>query len=120
MTKILNGFFSGSPSHPSMMSGPMTVRGPNQGPRGTGVGMRGPMGRGDYGKYQYKFHEHNINNNYHKAKIKKMSIRFEIVGRLVTMFKQVSKTCATIFMNFSRILCQITSNKSCENLKEMQ
>lgn len=30
----------------------MPVRGPGQGPRGTGAGMRGQMGRGDYGKYQ--------------------------------------------------------------------
>lgn len=42
-------FDSGSPSHPSMMGGPMPVRGPAQGPRGTGAGMRGQMGRGDYG-----------------------------------------------------------------------
>ena len=41
--------YSGSPSHPSMMGGPMPVRGPAQGPRGTGAGMRGQMGRGDYG-----------------------------------------------------------------------
>lgn len=48
----LNNFCSGSPSHPSMMAGPMPVgRGPGQGPRGTGASMRGPMGRGDYGKY---------------------------------------------------------------------
>ncbi|XP_067209807.1 heterogeneous nuclear ribonucleoprotein R isoform X8 [Linepithema humile] len=40
--------YSGSPSHPSMMGGPMPVRGPTQGPRGTGAGMRGQMGRGDY------------------------------------------------------------------------
>lgn len=45
----------GSPSHPSMMGGPMPVRGPGQGPRGTGAGMRGQMGRGDYGKYQFAF-----------------------------------------------------------------
>jgi len=32
-----------------MMGGPMPVRGPTQGPRGTGAGMRGQMGRGDYG-----------------------------------------------------------------------
>ncbi|XP_048513008.1 heterogeneous nuclear ribonucleoprotein R isoform X8 [Athalia rosae] len=39
----------GSPSHPSMMGGPMPVRGPGgQGPRGAGAGMRGAMGRGDY------------------------------------------------------------------------
>lgn len=39
--------FRGSPSHPGMMAGPMPVRGPGQGPRGAGAGMRGPMGRGD-------------------------------------------------------------------------
>lgn len=44
-----SSFYSGSPSHPSMMGGPMPVRGPAQGPRGTGAGMRGQMGRGDYG-----------------------------------------------------------------------
>ena len=38
-----------------MMGGPMPVRGPGQGPRGTGAGMRGQMGRGDYGKYQFAF-----------------------------------------------------------------
>lgn len=35
-----------------MIVGPMPVRGPGQGPRGTGAGMRGQMGRGDYGKYR--------------------------------------------------------------------
>lgn len=44
-------YYRGSPSHPGMMGGPMPVRGPGQGPRGTGAGMRGQMGRGDYGKY---------------------------------------------------------------------
>ena len=48
---IIFSIFRGSPSHPSMMGGPMPVRGPGQGPRGTGAGMRGQMGRGDYGKY---------------------------------------------------------------------
>ncbi|XP_026824438.1 heterogeneous nuclear ribonucleoprotein R isoform X12 [Ooceraea biroi] len=53
MMQMLQGrggfpFDSGSPSHPSMMGGPMPVRGPAQGPRGTGAGMRGQMGRGDY------------------------------------------------------------------------
>ena len=38
-----------------MMGGPMPVRGPGQGPRGTGAGMRGQMGRGDYGKYRSDF-----------------------------------------------------------------
>lgn len=33
----------------------MPVRGPGQGPRGTGAGMRGQMGRGDYGKYRSVF-----------------------------------------------------------------
>ncbi|XP_032454360.1 heterogeneous nuclear ribonucleoprotein R isoform X24 [Nasonia vitripennis] len=37
----------GSPSHPGMMGGPMPVRGPGQGPRGTGAGMRGPLARND-------------------------------------------------------------------------
>ncbi|XP_058800636.1 heterogeneous nuclear ribonucleoprotein R-like isoform X7 [Phymastichus coffea] len=37
----------GSPSHPGMMAGPMPVRGPGQGPRGTGAGMRGPLTRTD-------------------------------------------------------------------------
>ena len=33
------------------MTGPMPVRGPGQGPRGTGAGMRGPLSRTDtYGK----------------------------------------------------------------------
>nr|XP_012231912.1 PREDICTED: heterogeneous nuclear ribonucleoprotein R isoform X2 [Linepithema humile] len=47
--------YSGSPSHPSMMGGPMPVRGPTQGPRGTGAGMRGQMGRGDY-DYDYDYY----------------------------------------------------------------
>ncbi|XP_046738996.1 heterogeneous nuclear ribonucleoprotein R isoform X1 [Diprion similis] len=39
----------GSPSHTSMMGGPMQVRGPGgQGLRGAGAGIRGAMGRGDY------------------------------------------------------------------------
>lgn len=46
-----------SPSHPSMMPGAMPMRGPG-GPRGTGgaatTSMRGPMGRGDYGRYLNK------------------------------------------------------------------
>ncbi|XP_014219780.1 heterogeneous nuclear ribonucleoprotein R [Copidosoma floridanum] len=37
----------GSPSHPGMIAGPMPVRGPGQGPRSTGTGMRGPMTRTD-------------------------------------------------------------------------
>ncbi|XP_048513005.1 heterogeneous nuclear ribonucleoprotein R isoform X5 [Athalia rosae] len=46
----------GSPSHPSMMGGPMPVRGPGgQGPRGAGAGMRGAMGRGDY-DYDYDYY----------------------------------------------------------------
>ncbi|XP_014468437.1 PREDICTED: heterogeneous nuclear ribonucleoprotein R isoform X6 [Dinoponera quadriceps] len=49
MMQMLQGRGGGSPSHPSMMGGPMPVRGPAQGPRGTGAGMRGQMGRGDYG-----------------------------------------------------------------------
>ncbi|XP_011878626.1 heterogeneous nuclear ribonucleoprotein R isoform X7 [Temnothorax curvispinosus] len=48
MMQMLQGRGGGSPSHPSMMGGPMPVRGPTQGPRGTGAGMRGQMGRGDY------------------------------------------------------------------------
>ncbi|XP_011051968.1 PREDICTED: heterogeneous nuclear ribonucleoprotein R isoform X5 [Acromyrmex echinatior] len=48
MMQMLQGRGGGSPSHPSMMGGPMPVRGPAQGPRGTGAGMRGQMGRGDY------------------------------------------------------------------------
>ncbi|XP_020283555.1 heterogeneous nuclear ribonucleoprotein R isoform X1 [Pseudomyrmex gracilis] len=48
MMQTLQGRGGGSPSHPSMMGGPMPVRGPAQGPRGTGAGMRGQMGRGDY------------------------------------------------------------------------
>jgi hypothetical protein len=42
-----------SPSHPSMLTSSMPMRGPGgPGPRGAGAGgsMRGPMGRGDYGK----------------------------------------------------------------------
>lgn len=35
-----------------MMPGAMPIRGPpGQGPR-AGTGIRGPMGRGDYGKYE--------------------------------------------------------------------
>lgn len=49
MMQMFQGRSGGSPSHPSMMGGPMPVRGPGQGPRGTGAGMRGQMGRGDYG-----------------------------------------------------------------------
>lgn len=37
-----------SPQHPSMMPGIAPVRGMSGGPR---VPLRGPMGRGDYGKY---------------------------------------------------------------------
>ncbi|XP_076766830.1 synaptotagmin binding cytoplasmic RNA interacting protein isoform X3 [Xylocopa sonorina] len=48
MMQMFQGRSGGSPSHPSMMGGPMPVRGPGQGPRGTGAGMRGQMGRGDY------------------------------------------------------------------------
>ncbi|XP_011630943.1 heterogeneous nuclear ribonucleoprotein R isoform X7 [Pogonomyrmex barbatus] len=48
MMQMLQGRGGGSPSHPSMMGGPMPVRGPTQGPRGTSAGMRGQMGRGDY------------------------------------------------------------------------
>ncbi|XP_018314452.1 heterogeneous nuclear ribonucleoprotein R isoform X2 [Mycetomoellerius zeteki] len=48
MMQMLQGRGGGSPSHPSMMGGPMPVRGPSQGPRGTGASMRGQMGRGDY------------------------------------------------------------------------
>ncbi|XP_026824434.1 heterogeneous nuclear ribonucleoprotein R isoform X5 [Ooceraea biroi] len=60
MMQMLQGrggfpFDSGSPSHPSMMGGPMPVRGPAQGPRGTGAGMRGQMGRGDY-DYDYDYY----------------------------------------------------------------
>lgn len=42
-----------SPSHPSMLPSSMPMRGPGgPGPRGAGGSgsMRGPMGRGDYGK----------------------------------------------------------------------
>jgi len=42
-----------SPSHPSMLPSSMPMRGPGgPGPRGASGGgsMRGPMGRGDYGK----------------------------------------------------------------------
>ncbi|KAG7213757.1 hypothetical protein KM043_002981 [Ampulex compressa] len=48
MMQMLQIRGGGSPPHPSMMGGPMPVRGPGQGPRGTGAGMRGQMGRGDY------------------------------------------------------------------------
>ncbi|XP_076389913.1 synaptotagmin binding cytoplasmic RNA interacting protein isoform X3 [Megachile rotundata] len=48
MFQMFQGRSGGSPSHPSMMGGPMPIRGPGQGPRGTGAGMRGQMGRGDY------------------------------------------------------------------------
>ncbi|XP_015174200.1 PREDICTED: heterogeneous nuclear ribonucleoprotein R isoform X6 [Polistes dominula] len=48
MMQSLQSRGGGSPSHPGMMGGPMPVRGPGQGPRGTGAGMRGQMGRGDY------------------------------------------------------------------------
>jgi hypothetical protein len=35
-----------------MMAGPMPVRGPGQGPRGTGAGLRGPLTRNEtYGKF---------------------------------------------------------------------
>ncbi|XP_053980994.1 heterogeneous nuclear ribonucleoprotein R-like isoform X6 [Hylaeus anthracinus] len=55
MLQMLQGRTGGSPSHPSMMGGPMPVRGPGQGPRGTGAGMRGQMGRGDY-DYDYDYY----------------------------------------------------------------
>ncbi|XP_070159239.1 heterogeneous nuclear ribonucleoprotein R isoform X1 [Polyergus mexicanus] len=55
MMQMLQGRGGGSPSHPSMMGGPMPVRGPAQGPRGTGAGMRGQMGRGDY-DYDYDYY----------------------------------------------------------------
>ncbi|KAK0072567.1 hypothetical protein PV325_011164, partial [Microctonus aethiopoides] len=48
MMQMLQGRGGGSPSHPSMISGPMPVRGSGQGPRGTSTSMRPPMGRGDY------------------------------------------------------------------------
>ncbi|XP_063987860.1 heterogeneous nuclear ribonucleoprotein R isoform X9 [Diachasmimorpha longicaudata] len=49
MMQMLQGRGGGSPSHPSMIGGPMPVRGSgSQGPRGTGAGMRPPMGRGDF------------------------------------------------------------------------
>ncbi|XP_044592497.1 synaptotagmin binding cytoplasmic RNA interacting protein isoform X6 [Cotesia typhae] len=50
MMQMLQGRGGGSPSHPSMISGPMPVRGSGQsgGPRGTSGSMRPPMGRGDY------------------------------------------------------------------------
>ncbi|XP_032454353.1 heterogeneous nuclear ribonucleoprotein Q isoform X16 [Nasonia vitripennis] len=46
----------GSPSHPGMMGGPMPVRGPGQGPRGTGAGMRGPLARNDTYDYDYDYY----------------------------------------------------------------
>ncbi|XP_018314460.1 heterogeneous nuclear ribonucleoprotein R isoform X6 [Mycetomoellerius zeteki] len=55
MMQMLQGRGGGSPSHPSMMGGPMPVRGPSQGPRGTGASMRGQMGRGDY-DYDYDYY----------------------------------------------------------------
>ncbi|XP_011630941.1 heterogeneous nuclear ribonucleoprotein R isoform X5 [Pogonomyrmex barbatus] len=55
MMQMLQGRGGGSPSHPSMMGGPMPVRGPTQGPRGTSAGMRGQMGRGDY-DYDYDYY----------------------------------------------------------------
>ncbi|XP_017757230.1 PREDICTED: heterogeneous nuclear ribonucleoprotein Q isoform X3 [Eufriesea mexicana] len=55
MQQMYQGRSGGSPSHPSMMGGPMPVRGPGQGPRGTGAGMRGQMGRGDY-DYDYDYY----------------------------------------------------------------
>ncbi|KAL6268201.1 hypothetical protein P5V15_001310, partial [Pogonomyrmex californicus] len=55
MMQMLQGRGGGSPSHPSMMGGPMPVRGPAQGPRGTSAGMRGQMGRGDY-DYDYDYY----------------------------------------------------------------
>ena len=36
------------------MAGPMPVRGPGQGPRGTGAGMRGPLRSDTYGKSAYQ------------------------------------------------------------------
>lgn len=47
-----------SPSHPSMLPSSMPMRGPGgPGPRGSSGGgsMRGPIGRGDYGKLLYVF-----------------------------------------------------------------
>ncbi|XP_017798252.1 PREDICTED: heterogeneous nuclear ribonucleoprotein R isoform X2 [Habropoda laboriosa] len=55
MIQMFHGRSGGSPSHPSMMGAPMPVRGPGQGPRGTGAGMRGQMGRGDY-DYDYDYY----------------------------------------------------------------
>ncbi|KAK2586438.1 hypothetical protein KPH14_010718 [Odynerus spinipes] len=55
MMQSLQSRGGGSPSHPGMMGGPMPVRGPGQGPRGTGAGMRGQMGRGDY-DYDYDYY----------------------------------------------------------------
>ncbi|KAG7213755.1 hypothetical protein KM043_002981 [Ampulex compressa] len=55
MMQMLQIRGGGSPPHPSMMGGPMPVRGPGQGPRGTGAGMRGQMGRGDY-DYDYDYY----------------------------------------------------------------
>ncbi|XP_044592513.1 heterogeneous nuclear ribonucleoprotein R isoform X11 [Cotesia glomerata] len=57
MMQMLQGRGGGSPSHPSMISGPMPVRGSGQsgGPRGTSGSMRPPMGRGDY-NYDYDYY----------------------------------------------------------------
>ncbi|XP_034938338.1 heterogeneous nuclear ribonucleoprotein R-like isoform X13 [Chelonus insularis] len=48
MMQMLQGRGGSSPSHPSMIGGPMPVRGSGQGPRGAAGSMRPPMGRGDY------------------------------------------------------------------------
>ncbi|XP_023317384.1 heterogeneous nuclear ribonucleoprotein Q isoform X2 [Trichogramma pretiosum] len=45
----------GSPSHPGLIAGPMPVRGPGQGPRGTGAGMRG-LSRTDTYDYDYEYY----------------------------------------------------------------
>ncbi|XP_057338219.1 heterogeneous nuclear ribonucleoprotein R isoform X5 [Microplitis mediator] len=57
MMQMLQGRGGGSPSHPSMISGPMPVRGTGQsgGPRGSSGSMRPPMGRGDY-NYDYDYY----------------------------------------------------------------
>ncbi|XP_034938330.1 heterogeneous nuclear ribonucleoprotein R-like isoform X8 [Chelonus insularis] len=55
MMQMLQGRGGSSPSHPSMIGGPMPVRGSGQGPRGAAGSMRPPMGRGDY-NYDYDYY----------------------------------------------------------------
>ncbi|XP_014232512.1 heterogeneous nuclear ribonucleoprotein Q isoform X5 [Trichogramma pretiosum] len=55
MMQMMQNRGGGSPSHPGLIAGPMPVRGPGQGPRGTGAGMRG-LSRTDTYDYDYEYY----------------------------------------------------------------